>query len=371
MSSTHHRFGSGDRLDALEEQHDVEDIVPLVRRQSNHFEIISREENDVDSTILGNTWKLLASLLLTAMLLGPWIYSTYKNTHYPASSSATIMELLNAADQLSCAKELGIAYSELFLDIKLNKTSSCRDTASPRCKNPTIPLACEERYSDLWTQAFERNLDMVKAVRADKELDVVFLGDSITEHWLGLTLTHSSPEIADVPKLWKELFDGHALPLALSGDRVNQLLYRIMNGEMPDSLNAKVWWILIGTNDHAHGNTKESLLVGNLAVLEEVMRRKPKADRVVLQGLLPKGARELARSGSWHDYEWINDRMECFSQVSERVSFFNGTSYFLTDDGSAINRTLMFDYLHPSLKGYQMWGPAMIQQLKEWGLWSS
>jgi hypothetical protein len=85
-----------------------------------------------------------------------------------------------------------------------------------------------------------------------------------------------------MPELWKSLFAGHALALALSGDRCNNLLFRLLNGEMPDTLQAKAWWILIGTNDVADRCSKQSILVGNLAVLEEVMWRKPNS-RFILQ----------------------------------------------------------------------------------------
>lgn len=206
---------------------------------------------------------------------------------------------------------------------------------------------------------------------APQNLDVIFLGDSIFEHWItGTDLTIPRGNLKDMPELWKSLFEGHALALALSGDRCKHLLFRLLNGEMPETLQAKAWWILIGTNDVADRCSKESILVGNLAVLEEAMRRKP-TSRFILQGLLPRGRERLDNSTLWQDFRWINAHLECLAEASSQLEFYNGSSLFLTENGNYVNRSRMYDYLHPTLEGYTIMAQDMIQRLTEWGIWSS
>ena len=40
-----------------------------------------------------------------------------------------------------------------------------------------------------------------------------------------------------------------AIPLGVAGDTASNVLWRLLNGEMPDRFNPKIWWINIGMND--------------------------------------------------------------------------------------------------------------------------
>jgi hypothetical protein len=52
--------------------------------------------------------------------------------------------------------------------------------------------------------------------------------------------------------------DGVALGIA--GDTSPNVLWRIMNGEMPDAFNPKVWWLILGMNDLARTKVNVWLL---------------------------------------------------------------------------------------------------------------
>ena len=329
------------------------------------------------------TWKCAASVLIVAaMLLGrPYVYGNSRSspvgsdnrgrTLLTARAPAEIFaNLLKKADSLGCAKNLNISFSKLFEAVKFNRKKLCvrSDTQCP-CTNPTIPVDKIGVRRSVWYNGLNRNKRM--AAYAPQNLDVVFLGDSIFEHWItGTELTLPRGYLQGMPELWNSLFQGHALALALSGDRCNNLLFRLLNGEMPDTLNPKAWWILIGTNDVADRCSKESILVGNLAVLEAAMRRKPNA-RFIVQGLLPRGRKRLAYNIIWKDFRWINARLACLTDVSSQLEFYNGSSLFLTKSGNFVNRTRMYDSKHPTLEGYKILAKNMIHQLRHWGIWSS
>jgi hypothetical protein len=66
------------------------------------------------------------------------------------------------------------------------------------------------------------------------------------------------------------------------------LLWRLQHGEMPDNLQAKVWWILVGANDLALTMCSEDVVtLGILRVAEEIAFHHPDA-KIVIQGLLPR-----------------------------------------------------------------------------------
>ena len=64
--------------------------------------------------------------------------------------------------------------------------------------------------------------------------------------------------------------------MGISGDTAPNLLWRLMNGEMPFGLNPKVWWVHIGINDLSlKGCSEEVVLLGILRVVEEIQNLDP------------------------------------------------------------------------------------------------
>ncbi len=75
-------------------------------------------------------------------------------------------------------------------------------------------------------------------------IDVYFLGDSITRRW-GCTDPQWSANLAN----WKQNFFGwNAANFGWGADRIQNMLWRIQNGEL-DGVKPKVIVILAGTNN--------------------------------------------------------------------------------------------------------------------------
>jgi lysophospholipase L1-like esterase len=154
-------------------------------------------------------------------------------------------------------------------------------------------------------------------------------------------------------------------------------LWRVQNGELPVNLRPSVYWVLIGTNDI--GNTwcaPENVVVGILRVVEEILSKKPLA-QVVLNALLPRSFNQegyVAKIGKfkpsvWEDIKAINKELKMYATYRDRVVFFE-TNVFLKDPKAPkadlqIDEELMPDFLHPSAKGYQLWGEEIAQKLEE------
>src|ERR1700683_4431283 len=88
----------------------------------------------------------------------------------------------------------------------------------------------------------------------DKPCDIIFIGDSITEGWLG-------PGKA----LWEKNYaPRHALNFGIGGDKTQKVIWRLNNMEV-QGLKPKVAVILIGANNT--GNTPHEIADGVKAVL--------------------------------------------------------------------------------------------------------
>lgn len=156
------------------------------------------------------------------------------------------------------------------------------------------------------------------------------------------------------------------------------MLWRIENGELPDRLQPKVFWILIGTNDL--GNTwcsPDATVLGILRVVEEIRRRRPGAI-IVINSIMPRSWNKKGfvwkekRLGKgrvlpelWSSIQDINDHLEEYSRTHENVEYFDANNVFLQgeDKKLKIDKELMNDYLHPSDVGYKLWGDLIVKKL--------
>jgi lysophospholipase L1-like esterase len=74
--------------------------------------------------------------------------------------------------------------------------------------------------------------------------------------------------------------------LGIAGDRIPNLLFRLQAAGYAKYLRPAVWWIMIGTNDMAMGwCNPDVVLAGNIAIVEEILERQPKAS--IVAGLRP------------------------------------------------------------------------------------
>ena len=94
-------------------------------------------------------------------------------------------------------------------------------------------------------------------LKQGKQIDLVFYGDSITYGW-------SLKEGIDT---WKQYYGNlSAVNYGIGGDRTEQLVYRISNGEV-NGLSPKVVVLKIGTNNMER-NTVEDIVHGVKAIID-------------------------------------------------------------------------------------------------------
>jgi len=249
-----------------------------------------------------------------------------------------------------------------------------------------------------------RGLDMVDTTEDDYELDVVFVGDSITEQRQGTIMGKPVESWTGIKEIFDKTFtkskggDFNGIALGISGDTSNNLLWRLLNGEMPDGLDPKVWWVGIGVNDLTNkGCSEEIVLLGILRVVEEITNRHPD-DIVVINSILPVQRNEegllehlgkhhediaLKRKENnmangemsdkrlhidlWPSIVSINHQLSRFASNHPGVKFFNADSIFVEEkgDGKYLKTDLMMDPVHPNLAGHKKWNSAIKKKLTQ------
>lgn len=232
-----------------------------------------------------DTWRMLASSFLALLLIVPFAkrwYRHHQTIHHsdnqqpsglsPSSSSSTIPSTW-PSDDLVCAKStFQMNFSQLYHQIALSTNDEAESIfcgssisssghVSPhpcRCSNPTIPHIVNRGQEDrslTWNETFTRNLNLVKMAAAaltaqpNDPYDVVLLGDSITERWLGTQLSKNMTRAnmtEEYLAAFSELFQAtksktkssntasrssvKGMALGIAGDRVREKKHYNQNG---------------------------------------------------------------------------------------------------------------------------------------------
>jgi lysophospholipase L1-like esterase len=184
-------------------------------------------------------------------------------------------------------------------------------------------------------------------------IDVLFLGDSITDDWGG---EGHNPEAQGTPIFAKEFVPLKTANFGNSSDCTQHVLWRVRNGEL-EGIQPKVVMLLIGINNN---NPIEEVAEGIKAIVQEIQKRSPRS-KVLLLGLFPHG--EKPGPGR-EKVKKINSIIARLDDGGKTVKYLDIGNRFLQEDGT-ITREIMRDYGHPTTRGYQIWADAVKGPIKE------
>ena len=126
----------------------------------------------------------------------------------------------------------------------------------------------------------------INQIGEDRKVDLVFLGNSITQSWGGEGRNVWSP----VKELWDSLYQPlNAANFGIAGDRTQNVIWRIDNGNF-DKIKPKLIILTIGVNNFRN-NPAQEISQGITAIVSKLKKKVPNA-KILLLGPLPAGAKE-------------------------------------------------------------------------------
>lgn len=189
-----------------------------------------------------------------------------------------------------------------------------------------------------WMKLHESFLDRAK----QGEVDLLFLGDSITQGWGG-----SGKDV------WRRHYEPRKTAnFGIGGDRTQHVLWRIQNGEL-EGISPKLAVLMIGTNNLG-ANTNDEIADGVTAIVKDLRKQKPSM-KILLLGIFPRS--EKATDPARARISAINAKIESLAD-GKHVVYKDIGSVFLEKDGS-LSKAIMPDFLHLSRQGYQRWADAI------------
>jgi lysophospholipase L1-like esterase len=222
-----------------------------------------------------------------------------------------------------------------------------------------------------------RHLEFVPIAQKG-DIDVLFMGDSITDFWRNdantfanrrpATAAASSTRPARAPAsqpagayVGKPVFDKYfgswkVANFGIAGDTTQGVLWRLQNGE-GQGYKPKAIMLMIGTNN-LNRNTPTEIAIGDAAIVYELRKDFPDA-KILLLGVFPRGPADGTARTQIADINRIISTLN----DAQHVFYMDIGPKFLAEDGS-IPRDIMSDGLHPTTKGYEIWAEAVKEPLE-------
>jgi lysophospholipase L1-like esterase len=193
-------------------------------------------------------------------------------------------------------------------------------------------------------------------------IELLFLGDSITDAWGGEGHGSRAPG--------SKLFEKEFVPLkaanfGIGGDRTQHVLWRLQNGEM-EGIHPRVVMLMIGTNNsNGKDNTAEEIAEGVTAIVKEIHKHSPKT-KVLLLGIFPRASKktEEENKAQTDKVSAVNAIIKKLDDGGKSVKYLDIGDKFRDKDGK-LPREIMPDQLHLSEKGYQIWTDAVKGPIEE------
>jgi lysophospholipase L1-like esterase len=182
------------------------------------------------------------------------------------------------------------------------------------------------------------------------DIDVLFMGDSITDFW-----RNTDGQYAGKPVMDKYFGNLKIANFGIAGDTTEGVLYRLQNGE-GQGFSPKAVMLMIGTNNTARNNAAE-IAEGIGAVVLELQKDFPDA-KILLLAVFPRSAPGDPVRATIAE---INRKISKLHD-GNKIYYMDIGDKFLDENGS-IPQDVMSDALHPSTKGYEIWAEAVKDKL--------
>ncbi|HET6883852.1 MAG TPA: GDSL-type esterase/lipase family protein [Pirellulales bacterium] len=178
---------------------------------------------------------------------------------------------------------------------------------------------------------------------------LAFFGDSITEYW------NSAGQA-----VWNQNYAPlGALNAGIVGDRTQNLLWRIENGNL-NGISPKVAVVMIGVDNIILGDNAQQTAAGVAAVVEALQQRLPNTKILVL-GLLP-GNPPFAPPNFAQTISVTNQLISTLAD-NRNVFYLDMGLAFLNADGSPNGLLYQPGLLHPNAQGFAVWAQTMAPEL--------
>lgn len=203
------------------------------------------------------------------------------------------------------------------------------------CDIPTLKEANTEDFLNI----HKAHLELEKT---KKNVDLVFLGDSITNFF-------------DRNIFNKYFGEFNPLNYGICGDQTQHVLYRVNNG-LFNIVKPKVVVLLIGINNI--GNDPSNVANCILKIITTILEKTPNT-KILLLSILP-----YSETVNGKERQYIKNVNEIIKNyTNNNIHYLDIGQYFINQDETLKYELYALDHLHISTKGYEVFADSIIKPI--------
>jgi beta-glucosidase len=191
--------------------------------------------------------------------------------------------------------------------------------------------------------------DSINKRLKEGNVDLLFIGNSITHGWENIGKEY-----------WDKYYEPrNAVNMGFGGDRTEHVLWRLEHSDFTN-ISPRLAVLMIGTNNsNGDDNTAEEIADGIIKICK-VLRTELPSTKILLLAIFPRDSIPTAQR------QKNSTASKLASSIADNrtIYYLDINSHFLTKD-SILTRDIMYDYLHPTEKGYLIWAEAMEPEIIE------
>lgn len=181
------------------------------------------------------------------------------------------------------------------------------------------------------------------------DIDMIFIGDSITGAWGGAGKA-----------AWSKYYGKRkAANLGIGGDRTQEVLWRLNHGNI-DGIQPKLAVILIGVNNSPGKAYSVAQIADGVSHIVALVRKKLPETKILLLGIFPYREHPCPDRGKSLQVNQIIRKLD-----DGRYVHYLDIGHHFIDAKGAISRDIMPDFLHFSPAGYELWASLMESKIAE------
>src|SRR5262249_10242426 len=122
------------------------------------------------------------------------------------------------------------------------------------------------------------------AIAKKGDVDVLFIGDSITHDWEGRG-----------KKVWEKRFQPlKAANFGIGGDQTGHVMWRNTEGKEMEGISPKVTVVMIGTNNTGRDSAEE--IADGIKLIVKTLHEKSPKTKVLLLGIFPRDSQPATKN---------------------------------------------------------------------------
>lgn len=264
----------------------------------------------------------------------------YKLIYFPRGGQWQLMDLERDPNELQSFHD-DPAYAKVLAGLK-KRYHDLREHYD--VNSATIPATRGDE--DWW-----RNRQQEKNKQAaEQEVELAFIGDSITQGWEG----NGKP-------VWEKFYAHRkTINFGFGGDRTEHVIWRLTHGHLA-KIRPKVAVLMIGTNNTGHLMQEPAEVAAGVEQIVGILQQRSPDTKLLLLGVFPRGRNP-------YDLDRLNNI--AINQIirklddGDKVHYMDIGEVFVDKDGR-LPDSIMPDALHLNETGYELWANAIEEKLAE------